>query len=48
MLQKDNVAAPKAKGFKAFGIAPTPLATLAEGWLTFYRRHGRFALNAPN
>jgi NADH dehydrogenase len=48
MLQKDNVAAPKAKGFKAFGIAPTPLATVAQGWLTFYRRHGRFALKSPS
>jgi uncharacterized protein YbjT (DUF2867 family) len=44
MLQHDNVPAPKAKGLKAFGIAPTPLAALAQDWLTFYRRHGRFAV----
>ncbi len=41
MMQKDNVAA--GPGFEAFGIRPTPLAAVAEGWLTLYRRHGRFA-----
>lgn len=48
MLQQDNVVAPKAKGLKAFGIAPTPLALVADGWLTFYRRHGRFAVKSPS
>jgi uncharacterized protein YbjT (DUF2867 family) len=47
-LQSDNVVAAKAKGLKAFGLAPTPLAAVAEGWLTFYRRHGRFATKQPN
>ena len=46
MLQQDNVVAPKAKSLKAFGIAPTPLAALAQDWLTFYRRHGRFAVKS--
>jgi hypothetical protein len=41
MLQHDNVAT--GPGFEAFGIRPTPLAAVAEGWLTLYRRHGRFA-----
>jgi uncharacterized protein YbjT (DUF2867 family) len=43
MLQRDNVASAGADGgFGAFGIAPTPLATAAPGWLVQYRRHGRF------
>jgi uncharacterized protein YbjT (DUF2867 family) len=48
MLQQDNLPAPKAKGLKAFGIAPTPLAVVAQDWLTCYRRHGRFAVKSPN
>lgn len=47
MLQRDNVVSAKAKGLKAFGIRPTPLAAVAEGWLTSYRRHGRFAAKSP-
>lgn len=43
MLRRDNVVAPGAKGLEAFGLAKTPLAAVAEGWLTSYRRHGRFA-----
>ena len=43
MLQQDNVVASDAQGFEAFGISPTPLAAVAQGWLTPYRRHGRFA-----
>lgn len=46
MLQQDNVVAPKAKGLKAFGVAPTPLDVVAQDWLTFYRRHGRFAVKS--
>jgi uncharacterized protein YbjT (DUF2867 family) len=42
MLANDNVAAADAPGLAAFGIAPTPLATVAPGWLVQYRRHGRF------
>ncbi len=45
MLQRDNVAAPGAAGFAAFGIEPTPLAAVAPGWLVQYRRHGRFNLD---
>jgi uncharacterized protein YbjT (DUF2867 family) len=41
MMERDNVAA--GPGFEAFGIRPAPLAAVAEGWLTLYRRHGRFA-----
>ena len=44
MLQRDNVVAPGAPGFAAFGIEPAPLAAIAPGWLVRYRRHGRFNL----
>jgi uncharacterized protein YbjT (DUF2867 family) len=47
MLQTDNVAAPGAPGLKAFSIPATPLAAVAEGWLTSYRKHGRFAAKSP-
>ncbi|MBC7985817.1 MAG: NAD(P)H-binding protein [Sphingomonadaceae bacterium] len=43
MLQTPNVASEGAPGFEAFGIAPRPLAAVAEGWLVRYRDHGRFA-----
>jgi uncharacterized protein YbjT (DUF2867 family) len=43
MLQTDNVAATDAPGLSAFGIVPTPLEAVAEGWLVRYRPHGRFA-----
>lgn len=46
MLQHDSVAT--GPGFAAFGIRPTPLAAVAEGWMTLYRRHGRFAKLSPN
>ena len=42
MLQSDNVVAADADGLAAFGIAPTPLAAVAPGWLVQYRRQGRF------
>lgn len=41
MMTHDNVAT--GPGFEAFGIRPTPLEAVAEGWLTLYRRQGRFA-----
>jgi len=47
MLQKDNVVGERARGLKDFGISPTPLAAVSEGWLTSYRRHGRFAAKQP-
>ncbi|HYJ29980.1 MAG TPA: complex I NDUFA9 subunit family protein [Allosphingosinicella sp.] len=47
MMQNDNVVADGASGFEAFGISPSPLATIAEGWLTSYRRSGRFAAKSP-
>jgi NADH dehydrogenase len=43
MMQTDSVPARGAPGFEAFGISPSPLAAVAEGWLTAYRRSGRFA-----
>jgi NADH dehydrogenase len=42
MLSRDNVVSPGAKGLEAFGLPKTPLIAVAEGWLTLYRRHGRF------
>jgi len=46
MLQHDNVAAAGSQGFAAFGITPTPLATVAPAWLVRFRRHGRFGRRA--
>lgn len=43
MLQKDNVAGGELPGFKAFGIAPTPLGSVAREWLSRFRKGGRFA-----
>jgi len=47
MLCRDNVVAPGAEGLEAFGISKTPLAAVSEGWLTRYRKHGRFAAKSP-
>lgn len=41
MLQKDNVVT-GASGLEAFGITPTPMASVAHAWLVRYRREGRF------
>ena len=46
MLQSDNVVATDARGLGAFGIVPTPLESVADGWLVRYKRHGRFAAKA--
>ena len=46
MLQSDNVVARDAQGLGAFGIVPTPLESVADGWLVQYKRHGRFANKA--
>ncbi len=43
MLQKDNVVSPGAATLADLGVAPTPLAAVADSWLVSYRRHGRFA-----
>jgi uncharacterized protein YbjT (DUF2867 family) len=42
MLQQDNVVSAGGEGFDKFDITPTPLATVAAGWLVRFRRHGRF------
>jgi len=47
MMQRDSVVGEGASGFEAFGISPSPLAAIAEGWLTAYRRSGRFAAKSP-
>lgn len=41
MLQKDSVVTGE-DGLALFGIAPTPLGTVAPGWLVRFRRRGRF------
>ena len=46
IMERDNLAS--GPGFEAFGIRPTPLAALAEGWMALYRRHGRFATQSPS
>lgn len=43
MLQKDNVPSGELPGFKAFGIRPTPLDSVAPDWLGRFRKGGRFA-----
>jgi NADH dehydrogenase len=48
MLQNDAIVGARAKGLKAFGINATPLDAVADGWLTSYRRHGRFAVRSPS
>jgi NADH dehydrogenase len=47
MLRRDNVVSDGAQGLEAFGLPRTPLAAVSEGWLTRYRRHGRFAAKSP-
>jgi len=47
MLQKDSIVSEGASGLRAFGISPTPMQAVTEGWLTSYRRHGRFAAKSP-
>ncbi|NIJ21150.1 NADH dehydrogenase [Sphingomonas naasensis] len=47
MLQQDNIVPAGAEGFAAFGITPTPLATVAPAWLVRFRRHGRFGQLDP-
>jgi NADH dehydrogenase len=44
MLKAGNVANPELPGLKALGIEPTPLGAVAPGWLTIYRKHGRFGI----
>jgi NADH dehydrogenase len=46
MLQRDNVVAIDAQGLAQLGVTPTSLASVADGWLVQYRRHGRFAQTA--
>lgn len=43
MLGRDNVVAHGAAGFAELGITATSLEAVAQGWLSRYRRHGRFA-----
>lgn len=42
MLQHDNVAAKGSSGLEAFGIQPTPLASVAWEWLGRFHRGGKF------
>lgn len=42
LLKAGNVAAPKAPGLKALGIAPRPLGLFLDRWMVRFRKHGRF------
>lgn len=42
MLQKDTVVASDAEGLAALDVTPTPIESVAPGWLVMYRRAGRF------
>ncbi|WP_108811398.1 NAD-dependent epimerase/dehydratase family protein [Sphingorhabdus sp. Alg231-15] len=46
MLQKDNVVSDGHAGLEAFGVTPTPLASVARGWMEKYIAHGRFGARA--
>lgn len=46
MLGSDNVITGK-DGLATYGIGPTSLDAVAEGWLDMYRKHGRFGTRAP-
>ncbi|WEK44449.1 MAG: complex I NDUFA9 subunit family protein [Candidatus Sphingomonas colombiensis] len=46
LLQRDTVVTSGAEGLAALGVTPTPLASVAPGWLVRYRRAGRFAVSA--
>ncbi len=46
MLQKDNVVAAGQAGLEAFDVTPTPLASVARGWMEKYITHGRFGARA--
>lgn len=46
MLGSDNVITGK-DGLATYGIVPTSLDAVAEGWLDMYRKHGRFGTRAP-
>lgn len=46
MLAKDNVVSANALDLHALGITPTSLESIAEGWLTIYQKHGRFAADS--
>lgn len=43
LLKKDNVVAKKAKSFKAFDIAPTPMQAVVPAFLRHYRPKGQFS-----
>lgn len=46
MLQNDNIVSKHALGLEALEVSPTPLATVARGWMDQYTEHGRFGARA--
>jgi NADH dehydrogenase len=42
MLQRDAIVGDSAHGLDAFGITPTPIASVAPAWLVRFRKSGRF------
>ena len=43
MLQRDNVPSGELPGLEAFGVRPTPLASVAHEWLDRFHKGGKFA-----
>ncbi|HVI05786.1 MAG TPA: complex I NDUFA9 subunit family protein, partial [Sphingomicrobium sp.] len=43
MLQRDNVPTAGEPGLEAFGIQPTPLASVAYEWLGRFHKGGKFS-----
>jgi NADH dehydrogenase len=43
MLKRDNIVSHGAADLTELGVAPTPMAAVAPGWLARYRTGGRFA-----
>jgi NADH dehydrogenase len=46
LLERDNVVAPRARGFAELGIAPTPMEAVLPDYLYAYRPHGQFQATA--
>jgi len=48
MLERDNIVAKGASGLEQLGISPRPLASCTHGWLTQYRKFGRFGARSKS
>ena len=43
MLKRDTIVSPDAETLAAFGLAATPIETVAMDWLAKFQKLGRFA-----